>query len=76
MRGYRWEAGRLAAMAESPLGAVTMAQVCAEHISAWRDMRLRSVQSGTVTREMTGAALMRDFDPTLPDNNLDKELAR
>jgi integrase len=39
-------------MAESPLGAVTMAQVCAEHIAAWRDMRLRNVQGGTVTREM------------------------
>jgi integrase len=51
-RGYRWEAGRLAAMAKSPLGAVSMAEVCATHISAWRDLRLRSVQGGTVTREM------------------------
>lgn len=51
-RGYRWEAGRLAAMAASSLGPVTMAQLTPSHIAAWRDERLRSVQGGTVTREM------------------------
>lgn len=51
-RGYRWEAGRLAAMAASSLGPVTMAQLSPSHIAAWRDERLRSVQGGTVTREM------------------------
>ncbi|TFW18298.1 tyrosine-type recombinase/integrase [Duganella callida] len=51
-RGYRWEAGRLAAMAESSLGRITMAELKSCHIAAWRDERLRSVQGGTVTREM------------------------
>jgi integrase len=51
-RGHRWEAMRLAAMAASPLGQVTMADVSQNHIAAWRDERLRSVQGGTVTREM------------------------
>ncbi|MYM21465.1 tyrosine-type recombinase/integrase [Duganella sp. FT135W] len=51
-RGYRWEAGRLAAMAASSLGPITMAQLSTSHIAAWRDERLRSVQGGTVTREM------------------------
>jgi integrase len=51
-RGYKWEAGRLAAMASSPLGKVPIAQLNASHIAAWRDRRLREVQGGTVTREM------------------------
>lgn len=51
-RGHRWEAGRLAAMAASSLGKITMAEVDASHIAAWRDERLRKVQGGTVTREM------------------------
>lgn len=51
-RGHRWEAGRLAAMATSSLGPITMAHLTSSHIAAWRDERLRSVQGGTVTREM------------------------
>lgn len=51
-RGYKWEAGRLAAMASSPLGKVPLAEVNASHIAAWRDRRLREVQGCTVTREM------------------------
>jgi integrase len=51
-RGYKWEAGRLSAMANTPLGKVRMSEVNASHISAWRDQRLREVQGGTVTREM------------------------
>ncbi|MES2164212.1 MAG: site-specific integrase [Pseudomonadota bacterium] len=51
-RGHRWEAGRLATMAASSLGRITMAQITPSHIAAWRDERLRSVQGGTVTREM------------------------
>lgn len=51
-RGYRWEAGRLAAMAASSLGPITMRDISPSHIAAWRDERLRSVQGGTVTREM------------------------
>ncbi|WP_193333483.1 site-specific integrase [Duganella sp. FT27W] len=51
-RGFKWEAGRLAAMAASSLGSVTMRDISASHIAAWRDERLRSVQGGTVTREM------------------------
>jgi len=51
-RGHRWEAGRLAAMAASSLGPITMVQLSSSHIAAWRDERLRSVQGGTVTREM------------------------
>lgn len=39
-------------MAASSLGKVTMAEVDASHIAAWRDERLRKVQGGTVTREM------------------------
>jgi integrase len=51
-RGYRWEAARLGVMAASSLGPVTMAEVQSSHIATWRDERLRSVQGGTVTREM------------------------
>lgn len=51
-RGYKWEAGRLAAMASSPLGKVPLAEVNASHIATWRDQRLLEVQGGTVTREM------------------------
>lgn len=51
-RGHRWEAARLAAMAASSLGPITMADLKSSHIAAWRDERLRSVQGGTVTREM------------------------
>lgn len=51
-RGYRWEATRLAAMAATPLGSVQISAVNASDIAAWRDQRLRSVQGGTVTREM------------------------
>ena len=51
-RGYKWEAGRLAAMASSPLGRVLMSELNSSHIAAWRDQRLREVQGGTVTREM------------------------
>lgn len=51
-RGHRWEAARLAAMAESSLGPITMAELNSSHIAAWRDERLRTVQGGTVTREM------------------------
>jgi len=51
-RGHRWEAGRLAAMAASSLGPITMAKLTTSHIAAWRDERLRNVQGGTVTREM------------------------
>ncbi len=51
-RGYKWEAGRLYAMASTPLGKVRMSEVNASHIAAWRDQRLREVQGGTVTREM------------------------
>ncbi|MYM29026.1 tyrosine-type recombinase/integrase [Duganella sp. CY15W] len=51
-RGHRWEAGRLAAMAASSLGLITMGKLTSSHIAAWRDERLRSVQGGTVTREM------------------------
>ncbi|MES2898681.1 MAG: site-specific integrase [Pseudomonadota bacterium] len=51
-RGYKWEAGRLNAMSVSPLGKVRMSELNASHVAAWRDMRLRQVQGGTVTREM------------------------
>ena len=51
-RGHRWEAMRLAAMAGSSLGQVTMAELKSTHVAAWRDERLRSVQGSTVTREM------------------------
>jgi integrase len=43
---------RLAALCESPLAKVPMAELSAKHISAWRDERLRSVTGATVTREM------------------------
>lgn len=63
-RGYRWEALRLAVMAESALGKVRMSDLNATHIAAWRDERLKTViritkdgqektiQGGSVTREM------------------------
>jgi integrase len=50
-RGYNWEAGRNA-MSATPLGKVRMSDLNASHIAAWRDMRLREVQGGTVTGEM------------------------
>jgi integrase len=51
-RGYRWEALRLAAMADSSLGAVRMSDLDETHIAAWRDARLREVAPGSVIREM------------------------
>lgn len=51
-RGYRWEALRLAAMTETPLGAVRMSDLDETHIAAWRDARLREVAAGSVSREM------------------------
>lgn len=51
-RGYRWEALRLAAMAETDLGKVKMADISTTHVAAWRDQRLRQVAPGSVTREM------------------------
>lgn len=51
-RGHRWEAFRLAAMAETPLGKVKMVDVDSTHIVAWRDQRLKEVAPGSVTREM------------------------
>ena len=51
-RGYRWEALRLAAMAETDLGKVKMVDVSTTHIATWRDQRLRQVAPGSVTREM------------------------
>lgn len=51
-RGYRWEALRLAAMAEMDLGKVKMVDLDSTHIAAWRDQRLKQVAPGSVTREM------------------------
>lgn len=51
-RGYRWESLRLAAMAETPLGKVRVADLDETHIVAWRDARLRQVKPGSVIREM------------------------
>jgi hypothetical protein len=51
-RGYRWEALRLTAMAETDLGKVKMADVSTTHVTAWRDQRLKQVAPGSVTREM------------------------
>jgi integrase len=51
-RGYKWEALRLAAMADTPLGAVRMSDLDETHISAWRDTRLKQVKPGSVIREM------------------------
>ncbi|MFS2004649.1 tyrosine-type recombinase/integrase [Duganella sp. CT11-25] len=51
-RGYRWEALRLAAMAETDLGKVKMVDLDSTHIAAWRDQRLKQVAPGSVTREM------------------------
>lgn len=51
-RGHRWEALRLAVMAETDLGKVKMVDVNTTHIVAWRDQRLKEVAPGSVTREM------------------------
>jgi integrase len=39
-------------MAASPLGNILLSEVTTADIAAWRDLRLGSVQSDTVTREM------------------------
>ena len=51
-RGYRWEAFRLAGMAETDLGKVKMVDLDSTHFVAWRDQRLKQVAPGSVTREM------------------------
>lgn len=57
-KGYRWEALRLAAMGQTSLGSVKMADLNETHVAKWRDDRLkgtataRAVQGPTVSREM------------------------
>jgi integrase len=56
-RGYRWEALRLAAMADVKLdeikfGDMKLSELAAADIARWRDTRLKTVAGSTVNREM------------------------
>lgn len=55
--GAKWEALRLAVMAEH-FGSATLAEIKAPQIAAWRDWRLESVSGSTVLRE---ANLLRNL---------------
>ena len=59
--GYRWEALRLASMAESSLGPVRMSDLNATHVAAWRDERLRTIPAGR-TRPVQGATVTREMN--------------
>lgn len=52
-RGARWEMIRLEMLARDPLGDVTLRDVSAGDLAAWRDRRSRAVGPGTVRREMS-----------------------
>lgn len=52
-RGERWERIRLAKLARDDLGKVSLRDLTATHLAAWRDRRLREVAPGSVAREMT-----------------------
>lgn len=54
-RGGRWEVVRLKAFEREPLDALVrlpIALVAEDHVSAWRDRRLKEVAPATVRREM------------------------
>jgi integrase len=56
-RGYRWEALRMSAMAESKIGDVKfgnikLSELTAAHIGRWRDDRLKVVVGSTVNRDL------------------------
>jgi integrase len=50
-RGRKWEQNRLHAIAKGNLGAVRLAELMPQHLADWRDMRLKTVSSGSVIRE-------------------------
>lgn len=52
-RGARWEMIRLELLAKDALGAVSLRELSASDLAAWRDRRLRKVSPGTVRREMS-----------------------
>ena len=57
--GHRWEAIRLAKLGRDPLALVSLRDLSAADLAAWRDRRLRDVAPGSVLREMNliGAVL-------------------
>lgn len=52
-RGARWEQIRLQAFGKMPIADIPISQITPTLLGQWRDLRLGSVQSGTVLREIT-----------------------
>lgn len=52
-RGARWEMIRLELLMKDALAKVTLRELSAADLAAWRDRRLRAVSPGTVRREMS-----------------------
>jgi integrase len=52
-RGGRWESFRLLAVARDKIGDVSLEKLSSQHLSDWRDRRLKEVSAASVDREIT-----------------------